>query len=65
METDKLTSVAFPALGTGLLNFERTKVAKTFFEEVTKYLTAKPQTAINDIRFVVYDQATIDVFLGM
>jgi hypothetical protein len=38
-----------------------------FFEEVTSYLTAHPQSTINDIRFVAYsgDQATVDAFLGL
>ena len=38
-----------------------------FFEEVTNYITAHPQSAIDDVRFVAYgkDQATVDAFLGL
>ena len=67
MEKDKFTSIAIPAIGTGNLHFPRPQVAKIFFEEVTGYLTANPQSAINDIRFVGYgkDQPTVDAFLGL
>ena len=67
MENDKLTSIAIPAIGTGNLHFPRTDVAKIFFEEVTSYLTAHPQSAIIDVRFVAYgkDKDTVDAFLGL
>jgi poly [ADP-ribose] polymerase 10/14/15 len=67
VEKDRLTSIAIPAIGTGTLGFPRREVAKIFFEEVSGYLTARPQSAINDIRFVTYsgDQATVDAFLGL
>ena len=62
-----MTSIAIPAIGTGNLHFPRPEVAKVFFEEVTSFLTAHPQSAIDDVRFVAYgkDQATVDAFLGL
>ena len=67
LEKDMLTSISIPAIGTGNLGFPRPKVAEIFFEEVTSYLTAHPQSTINDVRFVAYDkdQATVDAFLGL
>ena len=67
LEKDMLTSIAIPAIGTGNLGFPRPKVAEIFFEEVTNYLTAHPQSTINDVRFVAYDkdQATVVAFLGL
>ena len=66
VENDKSTSIAIPAIGTGNLHFPRTDVAKIFFEEVTSYFTAHPQSAIIDVRFVAYgrDKDTVDAFLG-
>lgn len=67
LDKDKLTSIAFPAIGTGNLDFPRPKVAEIFFEEVASFLTAHPQSPINDVRFVAYDkdQATVVAFLGL
>ena len=67
VEKDKLTSIAIPAIGTGNLHFPRPEVAKIFFEEITSYLTAHPQSTIDDVRFVAYsgDKATVDAFLGL
>ena len=66
MKKDKLQSIAFPAIGTGNLNFPREEVAKIFFEEVTSYVTGCSLPTIN-IHFVVFkgDQATVDVFKGV
>ena len=66
VEKDKLISIAIPAIGTGNLHFPRSEVIKIFFEEVTNYLTARPHSSINDIRFVAYgkDQDTVNAFLG-
>ena len=67
MEKDNLKSIAFPAIGTGNLNYPRSQVAKVFFEEVIRYLTDHPLSLIDDIRFVVFggDQITVDAFLGL
>jgi poly [ADP-ribose] polymerase 10/14/15 len=67
VEKDKLTSIAIPAIGTGNLHFPRPDVAKIFFEEVTKYFNANPQSGINDVRLVAYgkDKDTVDAFLGL
>ena len=63
MEKDKLRSIAIPAIGTGAQRFPRLEVAKIFFEEVTGHLIAHPQ--IDEVHFVVFDQATVDTFLGL
>ena len=67
LDKDQLTSIAFPAIGTGVLGFPRPKVAEIFFEEVTSFLKSHPQSPINDVRFVAYDkdQATVVAFLGL
>ncbi|CAB3995123.1 poly [ADP-ribose] polymerase 14-like [Paramuricea clavata] len=62
MEKDKLRSIAIPAIGTGAQHFPRPEVAKIFFEEVTGHFIARRQ--IDEVHFVVFDQATVDAFLG-
>jgi O-acetyl-ADP-ribose deacetylase (regulator of RNase III) len=67
MEKDKLRSIAFPAIGTGNLLCPRPEVTKILFDEVTGYLTAHPQSTIDEVHFVGFsgDQATIDAFQGL
>ncbi|XP_028391015.1 protein mono-ADP-ribosyltransferase PARP14-like [Dendronephthya gigantea] len=61
-----LTSIAFPAIGSGNLGFPRRVVTEILFKEMTDFFTMFPKSPINDIRFVAYskDQGTIGEFLG-
>jgi len=55
----KTTSIAFPAIGTGILNFPADVVAKIMLNEVSRLL-AKPSTsAISDVHFVIRAQDTL------
>jgi len=60
----KMTSIAFPAIGTGNLNFPADVVAKVMLGEVSRLL-AKPSTsAISDVQFVirVQDESIFQAF---
>jgi len=56
--TDSLTSVAFPALGTGYLQFPAGLVALALFEEVKSFSGSSPQTSVTSILLVVHDSDT-------
>ncbi|XP_070551822.1 protein mono-ADP-ribosyltransferase PARP14-like [Ptychodera flava] len=60
------TSIAFPAIGTGNLGFPRDVVAKIMYEEAEIFSRNHPNSALTDIRFVVYarDQQTIQSFMN-
>jgi len=60
---DGVTSVAFPAVGTGYLQFPHALVAQAMFEEVKSFSRASAGTTITSILFVVYDsdKETLDV----
>ena len=60
---DGLRSIAFPAVGTGYLQFPAGVVAQVMFEEVKSFSATSPQTSISSILFVVYesDNETLNV----
>jgi len=52
---DGLMSIAFPAIGTGHLQFPDSLVARVMFDEVKAFSDATPWTSINSILFVIYN----------
>ncbi|XP_078669744.1 protein mono-ADP-ribosyltransferase PARP14-like isoform X2 [Branchiostoma floridae x Branchiostoma belcheri] len=63
-EKSKMESIAFPAIGTGSLDFPRDLVAKVMFAEVLEFGKENLDSGVKDIRFVVYsmDHATVQAF---
>ena len=59
-----MKSIAFPAIGTGILGFPHDLTAKICFEECKEFDKKNPNTCLKDIHFVVYhqDQASIKAF---
>jgi len=55
---DGLRSIAFPAVGTGYLQFPAAVVAHVMFEEVKSFSAAFPQTSITSILFVIFESDT-------
>lgn len=55
-----LKSVAFPAVGTGIAGFPMRECAEIMLEEVVQHL--KGTTSLEQVRFVLFDQAALDVF---
>ena len=51
-----MTSIAIPAIGTGNLNFPRDVTARVMYETVADFSKDNPTSALNDIRFWVYDK---------
>lgn len=66
LEADKrrLSSIAIPAVGTGILGFPGDLVVDCLFNEADQFSSSNPNTTVNEIRFVVYekDQKTFDAF---
>ncbi|XP_053400000.1 uncharacterized protein LOC123557665 isoform X2 [Mercenaria mercenaria] len=58
------TSLAFPALGTGNLNYDKDYVAKTMFAGVEKFSLNNPSSSVTDVKFVIFpsDYATLQAF---
>lgn len=56
----QLTSIAFPAIGTGIAGFPLSRCAQIMLEEVRKHLS-RP-TALQRVLFVLFDASALDVF---
>lgn len=56
----KLTSVAFPAIGTGVAGFPLNRCAQVMLEEVKKHLAGP--TTLERVVFVLFDQPALEAF---
>ncbi|XP_050406446.1 protein mono-ADP-ribosyltransferase PARP14 [Patella vulgata] len=63
-EKDGIVSIAFPAIGAGILKYPREEVANNLFEIVHEYGENNPTTTLTDVVFVMFkdDQNVIKVF---
>jgi O-acetyl-ADP-ribose deacetylase len=59
----KLTSIAFPAISTGIFGFPKELAASIFFTTFQQFFTNFPENTIRDVRLVLFDQPTIQAFL--
>lgn len=57
-----MSSVAFAAIGTGILHFPRDQVADIYFDQVMSYSQKNLATTVKDVRFVLHDTATFQSF---
>jgi O-acetyl-ADP-ribose deacetylase (regulator of RNase III) len=57
---NRLRSIAFPAIGTGIAGFPVTRCAEIMLAEVRRHLSGS--TALERVEFVLFDQATLAIF---
>jgi O-acetyl-ADP-ribose deacetylase (regulator of RNase III) len=55
-------SLALPAISTGIFGFPKDRGARIILGAVSEYLEAHEQTSLEEIRLVLIDQPSIDVF---
>ena len=58
----KLTSVAMPAISTGIYGFPKERAAKIIFSAIEKYFESN-KSNLKVVKLVLFDQATVDVFI--
>ncbi|HSB65054.1 MAG TPA: macro domain-containing protein [Anaerolineales bacterium] len=58
-----LTSIAFPAISTGIFGFPAPLAAQVMFLSIEDYLIHHPYTNLNLIRLVLYDAETLQAFM--
>ena len=60
----RMSSIAFPVIGTGKLNFPPNEASRIMLEEIFNFCETNVSSTLKDIRFVVYqqDQALITAF---
>ncbi|KAK9410545.1 polyADP-ribose polymerase PARP14 [Crotalus adamanteus] len=60
-----LSSITFPAIGTGNLGYPKEYVAKLFFDEVFKFSQAENPKSLKEVHFVLHasDTTTVQAFM--
>ena len=59
-----VTSVALPAVSTGIYNFPKERAAKIIIGGVQTYLSENPGSTVKLVRLVLFDQHTVNAFLN-
>lgn len=59
-----MTSIAFPALGTGNLGYPHKSVATAMFETVWSFMEGSVYTSVEEVVFNVFDEKSQEVILG-
>ena len=59
----KCSSLALPAISTGIYGFPKDRAAGITFSAIEKYFVDHVLSGLKTIKLVLYDQPTVDVFL--
>jgi len=60
----KLASIALPAISTGIFGFPKERAARIIFAAIEAYFAENPNSIVQLVRVTLYDQPTINAFLG-
>jgi len=58
-----LSSIALPAISTGIFGFPKDLAAAVFFESIAAYYQQNPDSALSLVRLIHIDLATLSVFM--
>lgn len=59
----EITSIAFPAISTGIFGFPKDRAASIIFAEIQQYLDTTPDSGLRLVRVVLYDPPTVEAFI--
>lgn len=59
----KCSSISIPAISTGIFGFPKDRAAEIMFKTIEAYFLENRSSQIQIIRVILFDKATIDVFL--
>lgn len=59
-----LTSIAFPAISTGIYRFPKPRAAQVMLNTIHDYISSNPESGLKLIRLVLYDQETLQAFVN-
>ena len=59
----KCSSIAMPAISTGIYGFPKDRAAKIILSAVEKYFLENLSSELKIVKLVLFDQLTVDVFL--
>jgi O-acetyl-ADP-ribose deacetylase len=58
----KCSSIALPAISTGIFGFPKDRAAGIIFSTIEKYFSENLASALNTVKLVLFDQSSVDVF---
>ena len=61
----KLTSIAMPAISTGIFGFPKERAAGIIFTTIEKYFIENSLSVLKTIKLVLFDQSTVSTFLNV
>jgi O-acetyl-ADP-ribose deacetylase (regulator of RNase III) len=62
-ESIKAHSIAFPAISTGIYGFPVERAARIFMRTFMEYFNAYPESIVNNVKVVLFDDMTANSFL--
>jgi O-acetyl-ADP-ribose deacetylase len=61
----KCESISMPAISTGIFGFPKDRAAGIIFKSINTYFGAKGDSTLNLVRIVLFDDASVKVFLDV
>lgn len=58
-----LSSIAFPAISTGIFGFPKDRAARLFFQAIPAYFAQNPSSGLELVRIVLWDEDSVRVFM--
>ncbi len=58
-----LSSIAFPAISTGIFGFPKLLAAQIFMKVIREHFAEKPESGLSLVRLTLYDNPTLESFL--
>ena len=59
----KCSSIALPAISTGIYGFPKDRAAEIIFSAIDKYFFENLSSAVKTVKLVLFDQPSVDVFI--
>jgi O-acetyl-ADP-ribose deacetylase (regulator of RNase III) len=57
-----VSSIAFPAVSTGIFGFPKERAAIIIFQAIQDYFIEHPKSVVALVRITLFDQDTLDIF---
>lgn len=61
----ELTSIALPAISTGIFGFPKDRAARVILAAIQDYFASHVDSKLQLVRLVLFDQPTLDAFIGV